>query len=334
MKIRAFKSTSGSSWWRVDSPANWINSQTKHEYLTFPAKFWRGDILDGDVILLQMIVNPEIIDQIHSQGAKVVYELDDLLTERTYRKEVDNPELFIKKAIDMIQKADVVTTTTPVLANELNQYTDQIKVVPNFIDLDWWGEPLRIKRRGKLRLGWAGSTSHKSDLIFLREPLKKILDEYENVIFVYCGAGGVSSASVSTELMFGEDVFKNIPLERKEYHLGVNHELWGAKSKTLYFDIALAPLIDDKFNRCKSNIKWQEYALNEWPGIYSDLAPYAEIKGGLKAKTQDDFYNQIKYLIENPDKRVEIMKEAKETVLKNWTMGKNYYKWIEVFENV
>lgn len=332
MKIRAFMSSSGSSHWRVTSPANFINSQEGWEYLCFPAKAWQGDVLDGDIVLLQMVVNPEIIQQIHAQGAKVVYELDDLLTKRTYREEVDNPGMFIKNTEKMLKQADLVTTTTRPLADELSKYTDQIEIIPNFIDLDWWGEPLRIKRRGNLRLGWAGSTSHQSDLRFIKEPIAKILEEFEDVTFIYCGAGGASSASRSTELLFGKDVFSNIPPERKEYHLGINHELWGAKSKTLHFDIALAPLIDDAFNKSKSNIKWQEYALNEWAGIYTDLEPYDNIKGGLKAVTQDDWYNQIKYLITHPEKRQEIVSEARSEVLANWTMNNNYTLWMDAFE--
>jgi processive 1,2-diacylglycerol beta-glucosyltransferase len=281
-----------------------------------------------------MIVNPEIIEQIHAQGAKVVYEIDDMLTKRTFRKEVDNPTMFIQNTVKMLKGADLVTTTTNSLAEELKKYTKKVEVIPNFIDLDWWGKPLNIKRRGNIRLGWAGSTSHLSDLVYIREPVKRILDEFENVIFVYCGAGGAASSSASTELMFGQDTFSNIPPERKEYYLGTNTETWGAKSKTLHLDIALAPLIDDEFNRCKSNIKWQEYSLNGWAGIYSDIETYSDIKGGLKAKTSDDFYNHIKYLITNPSERIKLVREAQKEVLTKWTIDNNYQKWVEVFENV
>lgn len=334
MKIRAFTSTSGSKFWRVESPANWINSTTDHEYLVFNAKDWSGDILDGDVILLQMVVNPEIIDFIHAKGAKVVYEIDDLLTKPTNRKEVDNPEAFIRNTGKMLKGADLVTTTTETLAEELRKYSKRVEVIPNFIDLDWWGKPLDTKRRGNIRLGWAGSTSHLSDLVYIKEPIEKILKEFDNVTFVYCGAGGTSSNLPSTELMFGKNIFDNIPPERKEYYLGTNTETWGAKSKTLYLDIALAPLIDDEFNRCKSNIKWQEYSLNGWAGIYSDLNPYNNIKYGLKAKSPDEFYKHIKYLITNPSERNKLARQAQKEVLLNWTIENNYHKWVEVFENV
>lgn len=334
MKIRAFKCSSGSSWWRIDSPANWINSETESEYLTFSARDWTGDILDGDIVVLQMIVNPEIIEQIHSQGAKVVYEIDDLLTKKTDRKEVDNPEMFITNTIKMLKGADLVTTTTKPLAKELKNYAKKVVVIPNYIDLDWWGAPLKIKRRGDIRIGWAGSTSHISDLEYLKEPIIRILKEFDNTTFIYCGAGGSSSNSVSTELMFGKDIFSNIPKERKEYHLGTNTETWAAKSKTLHLDIALAPLVDDEFNRAKSNIKWQEYSLNEWAGVYSNLDPYSDIKGALKAKNQEEFYQHIKYLITHPEERANMARASRQYVLRDWTMAKNYNKWVKAFENV
>jgi len=332
MNIIAFCCSSGSKWWRIESVAKHITKNTEHNFYVLDANDWHGDTHGADIIIFQMMVNPDIVDQAHKQGAKVIYELDDLLTERTNREEVDNPQGFIDKTKITISKCDMVTTTVEPLAAEMRKLNKNVEILPNYIDLDWFGKPLDIKHRGKIRLGWAGSTSHASDLLFVKPIILRILKEYDNVDFIYCGAGGVSSDSSHTELFYGKDLFSEIPRERREYHLGSSTELWGKKSKTLHFDIGIAPLITDKFNACKSNIKWQEYSLNRIAGVYSDEAPYSDIKHAIKAKDQEEFYQGIKFLIDNPKEREKMAKLAQREVLLNWTLDKNYTKYLEVYQ--
>ena len=332
LKIRAFTNSSGSAWWRLESVARHVNLNTEHEFLCFNAKQWTGDILDGDIIIFQMVINPDAITDAQRKGAKVIYEMDDLLTEKVGRQEINDNEMFVSGMTESIKRADMVTTTTQVLADKVKHLNDNIVVLPNYIDLSWWGDMARVKRNDEIRIGWAGGISHRADLIYIKPVVKRILEEYDNTHFVYCGAGGVSSASMSTELMYGEDLFKGIPGNRRDMYLGTSTDLWGIKSKTLYFDIAIAPLINDKFNDCKSNIKWQEYSMNGWAGVYSDEPPYSDITHALKAKTPDEFYKQIKYLIENPEKRAELALKSRADVIKNWTLDMNYPKYVEAYK--
>lgn len=331
MKIRAFTNSSGSAFWRLESVARQINMNTDHEFLCFNAKQWAGDSLDGDIVIFQMVLNPEAMLEAKAGGAKVVYEMDDLLTEKVGREEINDDQRYISGMIDSIKLADMVTVSTEELAKKARQFHNNVVVLPNYIDMLWWGNALDTERIGDIRLGWAGSTSHDADLEFIKPAVQAILDEYENVKFIYCGAGGVSSSSGHTELMFGKDIFKGIPPHRREFYLGTNVELWGYKSKTLHFDIALAPLINDEFNKCKSNIKWQEYSMNGWAGVYSDVPAYSNIKYGLKAKTSDDFYWQIKKLIDNDRERLTLGQKAKAEVFKNWTIDNHFMKWIEAY---
>lgn len=332
MRIRSYSNNSGSSWWRLDSIARHVNANTNHEWLTFKASEWNGDALDGDIVVFQMITNPEAVKEAQASGAKVVYEMDDLITERTNRPEITNPATFVSMTKEAIKLADLVTVTTEELAIYARKLNPNVVILPNYIDTEWWGEALNIKRRGKTRIGWAGSTSHASDLKFIAPVIKRVLEDFPDTEFIYCGAGGVSSGSVSTELLYGKDLFADIPTNRREYHLGVNTELWGLKSKTLHFDIAIAPLIKDQFNDCKSNIKWQEYSLNGWAGIYSDEPPYKNITHALKASDPESFYQQIKYLIEHPKERAKMAALAKQDVLDNWTLDKHYNEWLKAYK--
>jgi glycosyltransferase involved in cell wall biosynthesis len=332
MKIRAFTNDSGSAWWRLESVAKQVNMRTDHEFLVFNHKQWTGDALDGDIVIFQMLLNPEVLSEAKAQGAMVVYEIDDLLIEKSSRKEIDSSHRLASGMIDCIKMADMVTTTTKPLAEKIKKYNDNVVVLPNYIDTDWWGPASDVKTRGEIRVGWAGSISHDADLEFIAPVMERIIKENDNVRFVYCGAGGFSSNHDHTELMYRKDFFKNIPSNRREFFLGTPHDIWGYKSKTLYFDIAIAPLIDDEFNKCKSNIKWQEYSLNKWAGVYSDAPAYSDIKHGVKAKTQEDFYQQITRLIANEDERKELAQKAYDEVYSNWTIDRHFTKWLKAYK--
>ena len=332
MRIIAFSNNTGAAWWRLESVAKHITMKTDHEFMVFSNTQWNGDIVDSDIVVFQMTIDPQVIREAQAQGAKVVYELDDLLTEKIGRDEINDKTSYITRMIESIKLADMVTTTTKALANKVKEFNKNVVVLPNYIDTDWWTKKLDTKRIGDIRIGWAGSTSHKADLEFLAPIMKRITDEYDNTKFIYCGAGGTSSNSEHTQLMYGKDIFKDIPTHRREFYLGTDTDLWGYKSKTLHLDIALAPLVDDEFNKCKSNIKWQEYSLNGWAGVYSNVETYRNIKYGLMADDAEEFYNQIKFLIENPKKREKLAEKAEKEVSRKWTLDRHFKKWIQAYK--
>jgi len=340
MNILSFTNGTGSKHWRLQSPANFVNANTEHEWAVVSSQAWEGDIIGADVVVAQMWQNPEGIKMAKDQGAKVVYEADDIIIGVGGKKRkmlMDLNEAQTKHTIDTIKLADTVTVTTEPLAKHYRQFHDNVIVLPNYMDFNWWGMPRKVeKNTDEIRIGWAGSKSHHEDLLLLVPVMKKILKKYPQTKFIYCGYGGMSSSQGSTSVGWGEDIFYELPRNRREFHIGVPLDYWSSKSKTLALDIALAPLLDDEFNSGKSNIKWQEYSSDLVPGVYSDTVVYNETvkhsKTGFLAKTEEDWIRAIEYLIKNPEKRMEIAKNAFQDVLDNWDMENNYMKWINAYE--
>jgi len=66
-----------------------------------------------------------------------------------------------------------------------------------------------------------------------------------------------------------------------EFHQGVAVDLYPAKLASLNLDLALAPLEDSFFNRCKSNVRLLEYGACGYPVICSNLEAYRD---GLPVK--------------------------------------------------
>ena len=59
-----------------------------------------------------------------------------------------------------------------------------------------------------------------------------------------------------------------------EYHPGVAIKDYPAKLASLNSDLALAPVEDNQFNRCKSNLRLLEYGACGFPVICSDVECY------------------------------------------------------------
>jgi len=332
MKIVAFSNDTGSVQWRLRGPANYINSLTDHEFAVGSHKDWEEDTMGADVVVAEMWRNPKGIDVCHEQGAKVVYDADDIIIGvggKDRKTLMDLDEKQTKQTIDTIGKCDLVTVTTEVLAEHYRQFNDNVIVLPNYMDYLWWGKPLESRSRGYLRLGWAGSLSHREDLMMIAPVIEKICKDYDFVKFVYCGAGGKKG-------IYGEEIFNSIPSNQREYVTGVPLEYWPIKSKTLGLDIAIAPLLDDEFNSCKSSIKYYEYAANGVPGVYSDTVVYHDAikhgETGYLAKTKGDWEKYLIELIMDEKKRQEIAVNAYKHVFENYNLDDHYEKWVKAYQ--
>src|SRR5690606_35548857 len=91
-------------------------------------------------------------------------------------------------------------------------------------------------------------------------------------------------------------------------------------------DILVTPLAENRYTKCKSNIKFLEGSSAGKPGVWQNIRQYAETvdgENGLLANRAEDWYKQIKLLIDNPKLREEMGKKAFKTVEDEWQIQKN-----------
>jgi hypothetical protein len=123
--------------------------------------------------------------------------------------------------------------------------------------------------------------------------------------------------------------------------LGVPYEFWPMKLGGLALDVGLAPLVDNKFNRCKSNIKWQEYSIAKVPGIFSEIVygqstHHIHFDGvaGMTATTQDQWYMNLRNYIICENLRLSVVSHAYSIVKSEYNLGNNIGEWIEVYNKL
>jgi glycosyltransferase involved in cell wall biosynthesis len=100
----------------------------------------------------------------------------------------------------------------------------------------------------------------------------------------------------------------------------------------------LIPRKDNYFNRCKSNIKFLEASMLEIPVVATSFknGPYEELTTdiGLKAKNDDEFRVFTEMLIDNEYLRRKIGINAKEYVLKHYSIKDNAHLWAEAYAKI
>lgn len=169
---------------------------------------------------------------------------------------------------NILRSADLTLVSTPTLAARLQARAEheRFAVLANGTA----GEPRpRIPKPangGELVIGYMGSASHNSDLAMVAPALNTILKANPHVSVSLFG----SIASQPAANLIEGKVTRLKPVTG-------DYRAFKAKLAELAFDIGLAPLRDNAFNRAKTATKWVEYAEAGVPTLASNIPPYRSI---------------------------------------------------------
>jgi GT2 family glycosyltransferase len=221
--------------------------------------------LAPDVVVYQRQIRSESLVSMarakRFSSAFKIYELDDYLP-NTPLKNAHRANLskdLVKHLRKGLGYVDRFVVSTPALANALSDYHPDIRVIENRLPLDWWGQSEGVRAPSvKPRVGWAGGIGHQGDLELIADVVRDLANEVDWVFFGMC-----------------PDKLKPYVAE---FYSGVDIELYPQKLAALNLDLALAPLEDNIFNACKSNLRLLEYGICGFPVIASDIECY---RGGL-----------------------------------------------------
>ncbi|MBC3437632.1 glycosyltransferase [Pseudomonas sp. BW16M2] len=215
-----------------------------------------------DVLILQCRYMPHSIRELSQlkrySGARRIYELDDYVIEPSQKNDhVRNLPGNIRELVrEGVGLCDRVVVSTEPLADALSSMHDDIRIVPNMLSAPLWtGLTSERQTSARPRVGWAGGTSHRGDLELLLEVIKTLANEVDWVFFGMCPE------------MLRPYV--------KEFHPGISFADYPRKLASLNLDLALAPLEQNLFNDCKSNLRLLEYGACGFPVICTDTKAYA-----------------------------------------------------------
>lgn len=271
-------------------------------------------------------------------GKKVIIDIDDnyldipetnLLYDRFKRTKRDRAMLST-----ILSFADAITVSTFPLKERIAAHIKAIHgiekdiyVVPNCNDIDFWNSPKPKWNKDFITIGYAGSNSHQDDLMMIMPAIKNLMQKYKNLKFQLIG-------SIEKKLIpkyfvgFDDDSLKRVELGAaesvfKKYPAWLGQQPW---------DIGIAPLVDTAFTRCKSHIKWMEYASFKIPTVASRVYPYfmpirntptiIDGETGILCRP-NEWEEKLEKMILNEDLRKKIGNNAYNFVKDHWQYEQN-----------
>lgn len=302
--------TSGLFGFRVKAPLdNWARRHSGAVRYRLLGEQRPEDLLWGDVFLFERMSGAytlHLIKVLKAHGKRVVFEIDDLLTELPdfLAHHRGSPETQ-QSLLDAIAQADIVTTTTPRLAGRLQKLNSNIVCVPNCI------KDLPAKRIAHVENAYRKATLivASSDTVLvdsLIEPLRQIQQQHGDSIKLFV-VGPIDRA-----LEQGGLTFERMPI--------LSYAEFTNLLQTLINPIGLIPLDDSIFSSCKSPIKYFDYSAAQIPSICSNVPPYADyvqnnVTGLLVDNTTHAWVNAINSLIQSTEERHRLSDAARQYVV-------------------
>ena len=267
--------------------------------------FWKN----YDIVLFSRYMNPDIIDKLKAAApdTKLVMDVDDYWELDTHHimRDVYRDVDFPTRVKKLLQTVDFVITTTEVLAAKIRPFNKNIIILPNALIPSGQFARKESEPTKRIRLGIVGGISHYTDIELMEGVVnmlpKEVLDKVQ---FVLCGFDKAFIRKPDGEKVLMDwkdnkwnkleriltDNYKNISPEHYQalmrYEYGMTYDfdepykrVWARNIGTyasLYdeIDVLLAPLNDNEFNRCKSELKLVEASVKGKPAIVSDVFPY------------------------------------------------------------
>ena len=261
------------------------------------ARFKPDRILVQHSISDQDIANLRTIRETHPQ-AFIVQLMDDLTSDlpASHPNHVFGQREGHTRTMQALELSDRLIVSTQPLADYYAPYCRDIRLVPNSLDPQYWGQLQRTPQpRERLRVGWAGAAQHLGDLRLVERVVQALADEVDWVFMGMCP----------------DELRPYI----KEFHGFVSYKDYPAKLASLDLDIAIAPLENNPFNACKSNLRLLEYGAMGWPVVCSDVYPFQTMNPPVVAVPDNEqaWITALRNLIKDPG-----LRQAQGQALHDW----------------
>ncbi|WP_081798201.1 glycosyltransferase [Pseudomonas sp. RL] len=241
-----------------------------------------------------------------------VFELDDYIPNLPVKSvhRAAMPKDIVKSLRRALTCVDRFVVSTEPLAEAFAKMHGEIQVVKNSLDPRWW-KGLSSERRvsSRPRVGWAGGSSHTGDLEMIADVVKELASEVEWVFFGMCPD-------------------KLRPYVH-EFHPGIAIEQYPAALARMNLDLALAPVEQNLFNECKSNLRLLEYGACGFPVVCSDLICYQGDLPVTRVRNRfKDWVDAIRMHLADLDATAKMGDELRAAVHRDWMLeGKNLEQW-------
>lgn len=257
----------------------------------------------------------KLVKMLHAKGRYLVYAMDDdLFNVPTECGDLSvfyqSPEVRSRMRY-MQAHSDAFFSSSPlILERYANEKQLQVLVKGYATEISPFA---RHDACGPVCIAFAGSVDRWEDIAgCMSDALSRLKQTYgDRIQFVFVGA----SPSFAKEL---EPIVIPYIDSYQEYRRRID---------ALKIDIGLAPMPDSPFHACKYINKFIEYAAAGAVGVFSDVEPYAALRregapGVFCKNTPQAWYDAIRSLIDDPERRERMRREAYAMVQEQYSLSK------------
>jgi len=276
-----------------------------------------SDLEWADLIIFCRNTRPthDFAERALSLGKPYIYELDD----NFFELPLNSPEGIYHRDPERmaqlekyLEHAALVRVYSQPLELKVKQFMPRVKLAKPPVNLSSIPStpPKHTSPRLKLVFSTSRTTSDSLYKIFIDDLVRLLQERREQIEVHFWGY-------MPPELKgFPSVKFRRFTSNYQKY------------MQTMYregYDIGLAPMKDDLFHNSKTNNKFREYAACWIAGIYSNTSLYAdyvenEKTGLLISNKEDEWYNAIVRLVQDPDLRHDIQKQARALVEREYSL--------------
>lgn len=249
-----------------------------------------------------------LITTTRQHSIKLYVDNDDAFTALP----ITHPESEKYRELDVVmryimQNADHVWFSTTYLADLYRNDWTRASVIPNSLDPRLWRNyrtaPPEPSLVPKFRILYMGTATHDADFSLVL-PALDALFEIKGNSFEVVVIGALRNPPKRTWL----EIIKP-PLGKSLYP---KFARWLASSS--HFDIGIAPLVDNHFNSCKSDIKYLDYTALGIPTICSNSVAYHSVANlGLVLSCEnstDQWLQALKFSMENRELMLSMVRRS------------------------
>ena len=305
-----------------------------------------------DVVIIQRTGIREdilkiILDNCEKYDIKIVHEFDDDFlaipkTHPTYQHFLGKHNILKLIA----KKADIFVVSTDELKNRYLKYSNNIEVVKNYSSppILNYNDNLDYKKimntknftiankSNKLadnlvKLAYFGGISHKEDFLLIKNSINNVVNK-------------VKSKEINLELDI-VGIFKKDELNEDWINIFETLKPYIPFFKYLHrfdWDVGIVPLVDDKFNAGKSELKYLEYTSIGVPSICSNVKPYnSAIKDGFNgflAENPEEWEEKLEKLVLDENLRKAMVKNAIADINENYLVDSRVQQWEQILKNL
>ena len=317
---------------------------------------------DVDAVIVDRLWRPDIspalaeslVENIRQAGARLIYALDDSFQDLPAEgKDWRLTEERLRVMQLFLCQADGVMVTTPALRERLLGFNPNIVVVPHALDerllsaerpggkaIGYVSTLLRyalnIARPSHAKrkvIGYMGTFTHDDDLMMVLPALRTVWQRHrEEIEFQIVGVVGRADTF---------QALKGLPVRvvkprpgQEEYPAFMS---WF--SSHLHWDIAISPLKDTPFNRCKSDIKFLDYSAIGAAGIYSQVPAYESSvrhleTGWLAENEVGAWIEALEGLLSDDRLRMQLVQNATRYLYAERILARCAHNWLKALESL